>query len=173
MQLGALVRIRIPWPGPLITAYSWVTPFRSFNNYGLFAVMTTNRLEIVIQGSNDGVAWRDYEFKYKPGDVKRKPGFVAPHQPRLDWQMWFAALSNYQRNPWFVEFCVRLLNGSPEVLGLMERNPFPKTPPRFVRAVLYEYHFTDFATRRRTGAWWRRVAKGEYLPAISLRQVSK
>lgn len=169
MQFAVLFQVRVPWPGPLITGYSWVAPFRSFNNYGLFAVMTTARREIIVQGSNDGVHWSDYEFKYKPGNPKRRPGFVEPHQPRLDWQMWFAALGDYQQNLWFVEFCVRLLNGSPQVLGLLEDNPFPKLPPRYVRAVVYEYHFTDFATRRRTGAWWRREFKGEYLPVVSLR----
>jgi hypothetical protein len=76
-------------------------------------------------------------------------------------------LSDYQHNFWFVEFCARALNGSPQVLGLLERNPFPRTPPRYLRAVLYEYHFTDFATRRRTGAWWRREFKRMYLPVIS------
>jgi predicted DCC family thiol-disulfide oxidoreductase YuxK len=167
MQFAAMLHVRAPWPGPMITAYSWIAPFRSFNSYGLFAVMTTNRREIIIQGSNDGVHWTDYEFKYKPGDPKRRPGFVEPHQPRLDWQMWFAALSDYQHNLWFVEFCVRLLNGSPQVLGLLQRNPFPKMPPRYLRALVYEYHFTDFATRRSTGAWWRREPKGEYVPVLT------
>jgi predicted DCC family thiol-disulfide oxidoreductase YuxK len=167
MQFGGMFRVHIPWPSPLVSAYRFASPFRSFNNYGLFAVMTTNRPEIVIQGSRDGVTWLDYEFRYKPGDVRRRPGFVEPHQPRLDWQMWFAALSDYQHNLWFVEFCARILNGSPEVTGLLERNPFPKTPPRYLRAVVYEYHFTDFATRRRTGAWWHRERKSDYLPVIS------
>lgn len=167
MQFSALLRMRVPWPGPTLTAYSWISPFRSVNNYGLFAIMTTNRLEIVVQGSNDRVKWLDYEFKYKPGDLNRRPGFVEPHQPRLDWQMWFAALSDYQHNFWFIEFCVRLLNGSPEILGLLRHNPFPAGPPRYLRAVIYEYHFTDIATRKRTGAWWRRELKGNYLPIIS------
>ncbi len=173
MQLGALFRARVPWPSPMLAIYSWVMPFRSFNNYGLFAVMTTNRPEIVVQGSNDGVTWLDYEFKYKPGDPKRRPRFVEPHQPRLDWQLWFAALGDYQHNFWFVEFCFRLLNGSPEVVGLLQRNPFPRAPPRYIRAMLYEYHFTDFATRRRTGAWWRRELKGEYLPVLGLQREPK
>ena len=132
--------------------------------------MTTSRLEIIVEGSNDGVTWFEYEFKYKPGDLIRRPKFVAPHQPRLDWQMWFAALGNYRQNPWLVNFCLRLLQGSPEVLALLERNPFPNAPPRYIRAVVYDYHFTDFAMRRKTGAWWRREPKGDYLPAISLRQ---
>ncbi len=141
---------------------------RTINGYGLFAVMTTKREEIVIEGSNDGVNWRPYEFKYKPGDVNRCPRFVEPFQPRLDWQMWFAALGTAQQNPWFGNFCERLLQGSPAVLALLEKNPFPDQPPRYIRAELYDYHFTNFAERRVTGAWWKRKLAGEYMPPISL-----
>jgi hypothetical protein len=95
---------------------------------------------------------------------------VEPHQPRLDWQMWFAALGNYRQNPWFGNFCVRLLQGSPEVLALLRTNPFPDSPPRYVRATVFDYHFTDLKTRRQTGAWWRREAVGIYLPPVSLRE---
>ena len=149
----------------------WLEPFRTFNSYGLFAVMTTSRREIIIEGSNDGVTWQAYEFKYKPGDVMRRPGFVAPHQPRLDWQMWFAALGNYRQNPWLVNFCLRLLQGSPQVLGLLERNPFPSAPPRYIRAVVYDYHFLDLSAHRKTGGWWRRQQSGDYLPSFSLEDV--
>jgi len=171
LQFSMLFRVPLGWPRPVLGVYSWLEPFRSFNSYGLFAVMTTTRPEIIIEGSDDGLTWRAYQFKYKAGDVKRRPGFVAPHQPRLDWQMWFAALGNYRQNPWLVEFCVRLLQGSPEVLALLERNPFPDAPPHYIRAVLYDYRFTDSATRRQTGAWWRRQETGEYLPAFSLGDV--
>lgn len=170
LQLSVMFRIPVPWPKPVVAVYSWLAPFRSFNSYGLFAVMTTSRPEIIVEGSNDGVTWLEYEFKYKPGDLKGRPKFVEPHQPRLDWQMWFAALSDYQHNLWFINFCGRLLEGSPEVLRLLERNPFPDAPPRFVRAVVYDYHFTDFTIRRKTGAWWRRELKGNYLPVMSLRE---
>jgi hypothetical protein len=146
----------------------WIGPFSSVNRYGLFAVMTTTRPEIIIEGSNDGKTWLAYEFKYKPGDLKRRPAFVAPHQPRLDWQMWFAALGNCRQNPWFLEFCRRLLEGSPEVLKLMRSNPFPNAPPRYIRAQLYEYHFSDLKQRRAQGAWWRREFKEEYLPPVRL-----
>lgn len=151
---------------------SVVAPFRSINNYGLFAVMTTSRPEIVIEGSEDGELWKEYGFKWKPGDVQRSPGFVAPHQPRLDWQMWFAALGTYERNPWFGNFMIRLLQGSPEVLGLLEWNPFPESPPRYVRAVLYDYRFTDGETRSSAGAWWRRTYGGLYSPVLTLRPES-
>ncbi len=147
----------------------WFAPFQTVNSYGLFAVMTTSRPEIIVEGSQDGQSWLEYEFKYKPGDVKRASRWVAPHQPRLDWQMWFAALGNYQENPWFVKFMVRLLEGSPEVLALLSKNPFPNAPPRYVRALLYDYHFTDFATRKATGNWWRRELKRLYFPVASLR----
>ncbi len=141
--------------------------FQLFNSYGLFAVMTVTRPEIVVEGSRDGEQWVAYEFRHKPGDVRRPPSVVAPHQPRLDWQMWFAALGTVRQNRWFVSFLERLLEGSPEVLSLLRTNPFPEAPPRYVRARLYEYKFTDRATAR--GDWWRREFKGEYCPAISLR----
>lgn len=156
-------------PIRLVRAYERVEPLRTFNGYGLFQVMTTSRPEIVVQGSSDGVTWKNYEFKYKPGDLKRRPTFVEPHQPRLDWQMWFAALGNYQSNPWFVNFCVRLLEGSPPVLKLLEKNPFPDAPPKYIRAVVFQYHFTDAATKKKTGEWWQRELVGGYLPVISLR----
>ena len=148
---------------------NWASPFRTINSYGLFAVMTTSRSEIVVEGSNDRQTWVEYAFKWKPGDLRQHPRWAAPHQPRLDWQMWFAALGNYRTNRWFMEFIERLLQGSPEVLGLLEENPFPKAPPRYIRAVLYDYHFTEFDTKQAEGTWWRRERKGFYLPEVSLR----
>ena len=141
---------------------------RIVSGYGLFAVMTTSRPEIILSGSTDGVTWRDYAFRFKPGDLNRRPAFVTPHMPRLDWQMWFAALSDFRREPWFLMFCKRLLEGSRPVLAMLERNPFPDGPPRYVRAVVYDYHFTDAATRRATGAWWRREERGLYCPVLTL-----
>jgi len=154
---------------PLYRAISIVEPFRIANSYGLFAVMTTSRLEIEIEGSNDGVEWRPYEFKYKPGDLAARPGFVAPHQPRLDWQMWFAALGSYQQNPWFMQLCRRLLEGSPDVLALLKSNPFPAAPPKYLRAEQFDYYFTDIAEWRRSGHWWRREPRGSYCPVLSLK----
>ncbi|HEY6392572.1 MAG TPA: lipase maturation factor family protein [Bryobacteraceae bacterium] len=142
-------------------------PFGIVNTYGLFAVMTTTRPEIIVQGSNDGATWLDYEFKYKPGDPRIPPRWVAPHQPRLDWQMWFAALSSFRNAPWFHNFMVRLLQGSPEVLGLLQKDPFHGTPPKHVRALLFSYKFTDFTTRRETGAWWTRSPRGLYFSQMS------
>ena len=145
-----------------------VAPLRSVNGYGLFAVMTTTRDEIVIEGSDDGTRWQEYEFRYKAGDLRRAPPWVAPHQPRLDWQMWFAALSRFGDEPWFQAFCARLLEGSPDVLRLLGRDPFQGRPPRSVRGVLYRYHFSDAAARRQ-GVWWTRERLGPYSPALTLR----
>jgi len=160
--------VRIPWPSPIATLVEAVSPLRSVNSYGLFATMTTSRPEIAIEGSDDGNRWLPYEFKWKPGDLARAPRFVAPYQPRLDWQMWFAALEDYRSNPWFTQFLARLLSGSPQVLALLEQNPFPRHPPRYIRAILYDYHFTDAATRRRDGTWWRREPLGLYCPVATL-----
>jgi len=167
--LQFLEMFRVPLPAPARSYLVWISPLRLINSYGLFAVMTTSRPEIVVEGSNDGATWAPYEFRYKPGDVKRAPPWVAPYQPRLDWQMWFAALGSADENRWFYNFAARLLQGSPPVLALLEHNPFPGSPPRYIRAVVYDYHFTDCAERRRTGAWWRREEKATYLPPISLR----
>jgi hypothetical protein len=169
-QTALLFGARPVWFLPVAVVDAWLGPLRTFNSYGLFAVMTTERREIVVEGSNDGTNWLAYEFKYKPGDVNRRPAFVAPHQPRLDWQMWFAALGNSQQNPWFVNFCERLLQGLPEVLALLEKNPFRDHPPRQIRAEFYDYRFTNLAERRVSGAWWKREFIGEYLPPISLRE---
>ena len=141
-------------------------PFHVVSSYGLFSAMTTERPEIVIEGSDDGDDWREYGFRYKPGDVMRGPRWVAPHQPRLDWQMWFAALG--APPAWFPRLLARLLEGSLEVLALLERNPFPARPPRFVRALLYDYKMTDLRTRRQTGTWWARRKLGIYFPACTL-----
>ena len=146
-----------------------VGPFEIINNYGLFAVMTTTRPEIIIEGSNDGTIWLPYEFRYKPGDLARAPIWVQPHQPRLDWQMWFAALGNYQTDPWILNFLTRLLEGQPEVTKLLRNNPFPAAPPRYVRAVMYDYRFASPAERRTSGDWWKRQVKQTYVPPVSLR----
>lgn len=167
--LQLLEMVSFPLPGAATRYLAWISPLRIINTYGLFAVMTTTRPEIIVEGSNDGTSWRAYEFRYKPGDGKRAPPWVAPYQPRLDWQMWFAALGTPQQNVWFYRFVARLMQGSAPVLGLMEGNPFPEGSPRYIRAVIYQYRFTDFATRKSTGAWWTREEKTTYIPPISLR----
>ncbi len=155
--------------GPLAALDALQDPFRIVNNYGLFAIMTTNRLEIIPQGSDDGIHWLDYGFRFKPAGLQQAPRWIAPYQPRLDWQMWFAALSSFRQNPWFVNFMVRLMQGSPPVLHLMGSNPFPDHPPRYVRAIIYSYRFTTPAERKATGRWWSRKLQGLYFPAIKLK----
>jgi lipase maturation factor 1 len=159
------------WPRLLGSVYARAEAFRIVNGYGLFRVMTKDRHEIVIEGSADGIDWQPYEFKWKPGDVNRAPGWCAPHQPRLDWQMWFAALGSYRQNPWFVQLVISLLHGKPQVAALFERNPFPQNPPRYVRATFYRYRVTTAQEHRQTGAWWKRQELGEYLPSVSLEDV--
>jgi predicted DCC family thiol-disulfide oxidoreductase YuxK len=158
-------------PRPLAFIHEHIAPFRIVNGYGLFRVMTKDRGEIVIEGSADGIDWLPYEFKWKPGNVKRAPGWCAPHQPRLDWQMWFAALSTPQQNPWFGGLVVRLLLGSRDVSRLLAHNPFPDQPPRYIRASFYRYRFTTVEEHRQSGAWWKRQELGEYLPTVSLDQL--
>jgi lipase maturation factor 1 len=158
-------------PGWLANFYEQVEAFRIVNGYGLFRVMTKDRGEIVIEGSTDGINWAPYEFKWKPGDVKRAPGWCAPHQPRLDWQMWFAALETPAQNPWLIGLIVRLLEGSQDVTGLFAHNPFPDKPPQYIRAMFYRYRFTNSEERRQTGAWWKRQELREYLPTISRDQL--
>jgi predicted DCC family thiol-disulfide oxidoreductase YuxK len=156
------------WMGPVELLDEAVSPFRMVNHYGLFAVMTTRRPEIILEGSDDGTVWRAYEFRYKPGDLFRRPELMAPHMPRLDWQMWFAALSTPEGQSWFYPFCKRVLEGSPPVVRMFGRNPFQGAPPRFLRAVVYEYHFTTPAERMATGAWWTRRRLGLYGPVMML-----
>jgi hypothetical protein len=140
-------------------------PLRIVNPYGLFTVMTTTRPEIIVEGSDDGDHWLAYEFPYKPGNLLRAPPIVEPHQPRLDWQMWFAALGNYQQNPWFVSFMRRLLEGEPAVVRLLAYNPFPRKPPKYVRARVALYEFTNWGEK----GWWRREDRGLYFPPVSLK----
>jgi hypothetical protein len=161
------------WPRPIATVADYVAPFRIVNGYGLFRVMTKSRPEIIIEGSSDGNEWLPYEFRWKPGALNQAPRWVAPHQPRLDWQMWFAALGNYRQNPWFVSLLERLLRNTPEVTQLLAHNPFPDNPPRYIRARVYEYRFTTWAEHRASGAWWKREESGEYLPAISLQNFGR
>ncbi len=140
----------------------WHAPLRSFNSYGLFRTMTLSRPEFILEGSNDGVNWHEYEFPHKSGDVYRRPTLVAPHQPRLDWQMWFAALSPQHYSYLLERLMRRVLEGEPSVLALLERNPFPSAPPRQVRLSFFDYRFTRFEDH--TAAWWKRQFKGSTQP---------
>jgi len=143
------------------------------NTYGAFGSITRERLEIVLEGSDEAVPtpsshWRAYEFKGKPGDPRRLPIQFAPYHLRLDWLMWFAAMPSPFYDPWFIRLVERLLQGDDATLSLLGSNPFPDKPPLSIRALYYRYHFTTPEERRRTGSWWRREQVGIYLPAVSL-----
>jgi hypothetical protein len=149
-------------PQPLASVARVASTLGMVNGYGPFAVMTTERREIVVEGSDDGEHWRAYAFRYKPGDLAQPLSWNIPHQPRLDWQMWFAALGSVESNPWFSNFIERLRQGSTPVLALLSANPFPDHPPRWVRAMLYQYTFTTPEERDLTGQIWRRELLGTY-----------
>jgi len=156
-------RVRGPfdrgWPGMVLT---WVSPFNSVNGYGLFRVMTNERPEIVIEVSADGTVWKEQEFRWKPGDVTRRPRFVEPHMPRLDWQMWFAALDPSSAQDWLLRLADDLIKGDTDVTRLLGPNPL-EGRPHYVRLAYYQYHFSSFSERAATGAWWKR----EFLTYVS------
>lgn len=139
------------------------------NTYGAFGSVTRVRHEVVLEGSADGVVWLEYEFKGKPGDVRRRPRQFAPYHLRLDWLMWFAALSRRYADSWMPVLLDRLLSNEPAVVKLLRVNPFAETPPTYVRALFYRYRYTTRAERRETGAWWHRELVGTYLPARDAR----
>jgi lipase maturation factor 1 len=143
-------------------------PFRIANQYGLFAVMTRGRYEIEFQGSNDGENWTVYPFRYKPQALNQRPGLYAPYQPRFEWNLWFASLGDWQQNEMVPVTEERLLVSSPAVLSLFRDNPFPESPPKYVRAVLWQYWFTTSEEKRATGNWWKREQLGLYAPELTL-----
>ncbi|XP_068168417.1 lipase maturation factor 2a [Antennarius striatus] len=162
------------WPG-VRQAYELVDRYQLVNSYGLFRRMTgvSGRPEVVIEGSNDGVSWTEIEFMYKPGNLSAPPAVVTPHQPRLDWQMWFAALGPHTQSPWFTSLMYRLLQGKTDVIELIQtdasRYPFHQQPPVYLRAHRYRYWFTKpksdgFYPQR----WWRRVYSEEFYPTVHL-----
>lgn len=145
--------------------YGAIARFDTINGYGAFAVMTKTRPEISLEGTRDGVTWRPYEFPWKPGRVDRRPAFVAPWQPRLDWQLWFAALGTCEQNPWLLETQRHLLLGTPQVLALFAENPFADAPPVAVRTRVFEYRFAPLED---PAAWWTRHETGPYCPPVAL-----
>jgi hypothetical protein len=148
-------------------------PLHLVNSYGAFGSVTRPRFEVVVEGTSDAAPtertiWREYEFKAKPGDPKRRPPQIAPYHLRLDWLMWFCGFTQWYGQPWFANLVAKLLQNDPRTLSLIAENPFPERPPRFVRARVYEYRFTTPDERKRTGAWWNRTLRGEYFPEVSL-----
>jgi hypothetical protein len=148
-------------------------PLQIVNTYGAFGSITRERYEIAIEGTadeqvTDATVWREYQFKGKPGDPSRLPPQVAPYHLRLDWLMWFAAMSSARDYPWFPQLLLKLLQGDAATIGLLRGNPFPDHPPRWIRAQLYLYHFTSPDEHRSSGRWWNRELAGPYLPAVRL-----
>jgi hypothetical protein len=147
-----------------------VSRFETINAYGAFAWMTKSRPEILIEGTRDGEEWKLYELPWKPGRVERRPEFVAPWHPRLDWQLWFAALGDCSENPWLLNTQKQLLLGVPEVLALFEVNPFPGTPPQRIRTRRFEYRFAPWSE---AGVWWTRTEIGPYCPPLMLDEAGR
>jgi lipase maturation factor len=150
-------------------------PFHLVNTYGAFGTVGRTRYEVIVEGTDaeeltEATVWREYEFKAKPGDLRRIPPQVAPYHLRLDWLMWFLPLSPAYGEGWFPAFLSRLILGDPAILRLLRHNPFPQRPPIHVRARLFRYRFTTWAELRATGAWWHRTYAGEFMPPLRLRQ---
>jgi len=144
-------------------ALEYMDAYRVVNMYHVFPTMTTERIELELSGSVDGSEWKTYRFKYKPGYPDQRPQLVMPHQPRLDWQMWFVTL-HAKHLPWFEEFLYALLENSPHVAELLAHNPFADKPPRYIRVDAYKYTFTTPQQRQQSGNWWNREALGPFLP---------
>lgn len=165
VSLGQLwvLSTRIEIPGRLGTVLAYMDTYRVVNMYHVFPTMTTERIELEVSGSVDGKEWRTYRFKYKPGDLDERPQLVMPHQPRLDWQMWFVTLRR-KHLPWFEEFLYALLENSPDVKALLANDPFPDEAPRYISVEAYRYTFTTPEQRQQTGNWWNKEALGPFLP---------
>ena len=143
-------------------------PFHIVNSYHIFSTMNTERIEFIVEGSSDGLNWKTYEFKYKPGDTYRRPEVVVPHHPRLDWLTWFVP-SHPAFLPWFEQFLLRLAQNSPAVVDLLEYNPFSDDAPRYLRVSVYRYSFSDPKVRAATGQWWQRQYLGVFYPLADIR----
>jgi hypothetical protein len=153
---------REPIAAPLQGIYDKVRSFGIGNIYHIFPTMQTERQELAIQGSNDGIEWKDYRFHYKPGDTASAPAFVMPHQPRLDWMIWFVPTQQQLQMQWFGQFMQRLQQGSEAVTELLAVNPFEDHPPRYLRVSVYRYRFSSQEYRAKTGDWWQREYIGEF-----------
>jgi hypothetical protein len=145
-------------------------PLGLVNTYGAFGSVGRERHEVILEGTDSAApderaVWQEYELPCKPGDVHRRPCFITPYHYRLDWQIWFAAMSRYERQPWLVHFVAKLLRGDRGARSLLARDPFPDRPPRYIRAELYRYEFTRIGDG--SGAWWRRTRVREYMPPVS------
>ena len=164
-QLLLMFLPRSPVPTTPISA---LDPFRIANQYGLFATMTPHRYEIEFQGSDDAQHWTPYPFLYKPQALQERPRIYAPYQPRFDWNLWFASLGTWRDNAIVPRTEELLLTNDKAVLSLFAANPFPQSPPRYIRAVLYQYWFTTPEEKRTQHTWWSRQLLGTYAPTLTL-----
>ena len=178
LAIAALVIVLSWWPvrnmaSPRQAMNASFNPFHIVNTYGAFGTVGRQRYELIVEGTDAvepgaDAAWREYEFKGKPGDPGRLPPQVAPYHLRLDWLLWFIPLSPSYGGEWFLRFLLRLLQGDRATLRLLRRNPFPTEPPRFIRVRLFHYRFSTLRERRATGNWWVRTFSSEYIPAVDL-----
>ncbi|MCP8706767.1 lipase maturation factor family protein [Streptomyces sp. AC04842] len=180
LAVTALVGVLSYWPVRNLLSRRQVmnasfTPLHLVNTYGAFGSVGRTRYELIVEGTDEPeiteeTVWKEYVFKGKPGGMRRLPPQVAPYHLRLDWLMWFAALSPVYAAGWLLALLLGLLENNPAVLSLLRRNPFPTSPPAFVRICRYEYRFTSWSELRATGAWWSRTFLGEYVPAVAKRE---
>jgi hypothetical protein len=145
-------------------------PLDLVNTYGAFGSVGRERLNVVFEGTDAGAAdiravWKAYPYQALPVELNRRPPQIAPYQPRLDWQMWFASMSTPDQYPWTLHLVWKLLHNDPGALSLFGGNPFPEKPPRYIRAVLYRYHFAPPGNPE--GNWWKREELGLWLPPLS------
>lgn len=173
LLLGAL-QLGETWRSPARTDaharfIDQLTPLRIVNRYGPFKSMTRERMEVVVQASMDGRRWFDIAFRYKPGDIHHAPAWNLPHQPRLDWQMWFAADGTQRENPWFARLMLGVLSGSKGTLALLAPRADASTAlaPRYARAMLFHYRYAT-AAEHAQGQWWTRHEAGLYFPVVQL-----
>ena len=174
----ALLLVLSYWPARNLVSRNQLmnftyNPIHLVNSYGAFGSITRERHEVILEGTSDqhpttATVWKEYEFKGKPGDPRRRPPQVAPYHLRLDWLMWFAAMSPSFANAWLLPLVVKLLENDQATLALLRRNPFPERPPASIRARLMHYRFTTWRERRQSGAWWVRKPLGVYLPSVRL-----
>ena len=166
----------LTWDPPAVIAWTglaprqvlgWSSPFATINGYGLFRVMTTERPEIVIEGSRDGTTWVEYEFRWKPGNPDRRPPVVAPHMPRLDWQMWFAALNPRGNLHWLTSLMEGLVEGKPQIVALLPDQELTREPPKYIRLVMYKYEFSEAKGPSAAGGWWKRSDAAPLTRAMS------
>ncbi|MDX1672936.1 MAG: lipase maturation factor family protein, partial [Balneolaceae bacterium] len=153
-------------------------PYHLVNTYGAFGTVTKKRYEIILEGTtdqsiDDDTQWKPYEFKGKPGDPHRLPPQIAPYHLRLDWQMWFAAMSSYHAHPWFLRLVGKLLDNDQQTVKLLKENPFEDKAPTYIRALLYHYEYSSPVEKKETGRWWRRSFQKEYLNPVNRESLNR